>query len=318
VDLDDGTVLQLLFKDLNWQALPPHVRQVKPAFLYDPLREIEVYRTILAPLRLGTAICYGAEARGGQGETKNRGWLFLEKVTGLEMYQVGQFEIWAQVARWLAGLHTRFADLPDLAVRAASAHLLVYNAAYYRVWMRRAAEFLSVRIEKSTAASEVRGIKELLQWLANRHEWVVERLAALPATFIHGEFYASNILVQKTEPSESCGDFGSVPVSGSLRICPVDWEMAGLGPGLIDLAALISGKWTAEQKRALALEYYAALPPTGAWAAGPDDFLAALDWCRLHNAVQWLGWSPDWSPPPEQAWNWWEEALELAEKIGSP
>jgi hypothetical protein len=45
--------------------------------------------------------------------------------------------------------------------------------------------------------------------------------------------------------------------------------------------------------------------------------LTALDWCRLHIAVQWLGWSPEWSPPPEHAWNWWEEALHLAEKMNS-
>ncbi|MGH7455145.1 MAG: hypothetical protein ACRENG_27570, partial [bacterium] len=51
VDLHDGKRLNLIFKDLSWQALSEEVRQVKPRFLYNPLREIEVYRTILAPHR---------------------------------------------------------------------------------------------------------------------------------------------------------------------------------------------------------------------------------------------------------------------------
>src|SRR5262249_4394875 len=109
VCLDDGTALQLLVKDLSWEALPAPVRQAKPAFLYDPRREMEIYRTILAPLRLGTAICYGVTASGGGGEPTTRHGLFLEKVNGVELYQVGEFEIWRQAARWLAGLHARFA-----------------------------------------------------------------------------------------------------------------------------------------------------------------------------------------------------------------
>jgi len=31
--------------------------------------------------------------------------------------------------------------------------------------------------------------------------------------------------------------------------------------------------------------------------------------------VRWLGWSPQWSPPPEHAQDWLHEALSLAEKL---
>ena len=31
--------------------------------------------------------------------------------------------------------------------------------------------------------------------------------------------------------------------------------------------------------------------------------------------AQWLGWSPSWSPPPEHAHDWLNEALTLAEKL---
>jgi aminoglycoside phosphotransferase (APT) family kinase protein len=58
-------------------------------------------------------------------------------------------------------------------------------------------------------------------------------------------------------------------------VCPVDWEMAAVGPGLVDLAALSAGGWTAPEREALALAYYAALVPCENWP--PDAFLVALD-----------------------------------------
>jgi len=125
-------------------------------------------------------------------------------------------------------------------------------------------------------------------------------------TFLHGEFYASNVLVH--EPAHGGRE--------DLRVCPIDWEMAAVGPGLIDLAALTAGGWTADEKEALALAYRAALEHTENWPPSPDAFLVALDYCRLHLAVQWLGWSQDWTPPPEHAQDWLGEALGLAEKLG--
>jgi hypothetical protein len=293
VRLEDGTALTLMFKDLNRQRLSPEARQVKPAFVYDPLRELETYRLILAPSGLGTATCYGTVVDAAAG----RYWLFLEKVAGVELYQVGDFALWRQAARWFAGLHSRFAGDVGLAALADAVHLLTHTRDYYRLWMRRALEFANT----ATGFPPV-GKRPSLDWLASRYDQVVERLAALPVTVIHGEFYASNVLVQT--------------LGEGVRVCPVDWEMAGLAPGLIDLAALTAGVWTEEERTALALEYHAALGPLEDGPLGPDAFLAALDCCRLHLAVQWLGWSPNWSPPAEHAWDWWGEALHLAEKLG--
>ncbi len=292
VRLANGTTLELIFKDLSRQALLKTARRVKPAFLYDPLRETETYRNILSPSRLGTAICYGSVADHRIG----RYWLFLEKVPGIELYQVGEFAAWQQAARWLASFHTRFAGETELLARAAP--VLSYDGGFYRLWMRRARVFLS-----QGASPRSKGARHAIEWLAGRYDHVVERLVELPVTFIHGEFYASNVLVH--EPAREA------------RVCPVDWEMAAIGPGLVDLAALIAGKWTADERTALALAYYAALTPReDGWPPAPTVFLEMLDYCRLHLAVQWLGWSSNWSPPPEHAQNWLDEALSLAEKLG--
>jgi hypothetical protein len=280
VQLDDGLELSLIFKDLSLQSLPESVRRAKPEFVYDPLREIEVYRTLLAGQRLGTATCYGAVI----DEAANRYWLFLEKAPGLELYQIGEIATWRQAARWLAALHSRFAE--QTASLVCESKLLRCDRNYYWRWLRRAQSI------------QGRGV----DYIANGYGRVVDRLTSLPVTLIHGEFYASNVLVQAT------GD--------NARVCPIDWEMAAVGTGLIDLAALTAGKWSDDERAALALEYYEVLTAGGRPFMSADEFLEALDYCRLHLAVQWLGWSAHWAPPPEHRQDWLADALRLIAKLG--
>jgi aminoglycoside phosphotransferase (APT) family kinase protein len=286
VCLEDGTPVPILLKDVGPQALLEGARRVKPAFLHDPQREIEVYRSLLAPHRLGTALCYGAVADGATG----RFWLFLERVAGQELYQVGELSTWQSVARWLAVLHCRFVGQASRLTRTAP--LLSYDGDYYLVWLRRARSFLP-------AGGPARSG---LDRLAGHYDRVVERLLALPATFLHGEFYASNVLVQET--------------ATGLRVCPVDWEMAAVGPGLVDLAALTAGAWSEAEQDDIAATYLTEWAAQGAGAPGADTFHSALDLCRLHLAVQWLGWARDWSPPAEHQQDWLSEALRLADRLG--
>lgn len=270
VTLEDGTILALVFKDVGLHALSEHARGAKPDFLYDPLREIEAYESILADTGLGTAVCHGTVVDPERG----RFWLFLERVPGVELYQVGELETWRRAARWLALLHDRCRG-------AQGASLLRYDGDFYRLWLARARGF-------------AQGAD--LDRLAPRYDEVVERLAELPVTFIHGEFYASNVLVD------------------GARVCPVDWEMAALGPGLVDLAALAAGGWSEKERIDLAHAYRDASPAYSDYPS--EEFLAEFDCCRLHLALQWLGWSADWTPPREHVHDWLSEALELAERLG--
>ena len=279
VRLADGRTLAMVFKDLRREEMLDGARRTKPAFLYDPLREIETYRKILAPDPLGTAFCHSAVA----DEARGRYWLFLEKVPGRELYQVGDLTVWQEAARWLAELHSRFTGREDFLPLARASHLLIYGPDFYRRWIDRA-----------------RAAHPSLERLAAGYGRVVERLAALPATLLHGDFYASNVLVEQ--------------IGGDLRVCPVDWEMAAVGPGLLDLAALTAGRWTDEERTVLALAYRGALPPS--LRMDEPAFLEAFAGCRLHLAVQWLGWSPGWSPPQEHAHDWLGEALHLADELG--
>ncbi len=267
VRLADGSILALVLKDLSRTALEDSTRAAKPEFLYDPLREIETYQTVLASGSLGTAMCYGAVV----DPPRDRYWLFLERVDGVGLWQIGDFSTWEEAARWLRRMHMELSQ-PS----GSAGHLLRYDAAFYTGWLERARETVPA-----------------IARIAPRYSKVVERLVALPATFIHGEFYASNVLVESNRRS---------------RICPIDWEMAGIGPSLIDLAALASGNWTDEQRAALAAAYVGGTPS--------ENFLIDLDCCLLQLAVQWLGWSSEWFPPRQHAHDWLGEAIGLAEALG--
>lgn len=274
VQLENGMLLELMFKDLS--APDEGASSAKPAVLYSPEREIDIYRRFLETAGLGTARCFGAVV-DPPGE---RYWLFLERVRGVELYQVGDFDIWQRVAAWLAKMHLRSGGLGHC---ETSGRGIEYDARYFRRWLPRAREFHDA---------------PWLSHLGDRYERNVEQLAALPRTLIHGEFYASNILVENTNVG--------------LRVCPVDWEMTGSGSGLLDLAALIAGRWTEQEKRALALAYYGA----SHLSMSQGSFLAALQCCRLHLAIQWLGWSPSWTPPQEHRNDWIGEGERLVIELG--
>ena len=283
--LDDGRLLELILKEGGRGSLREDAHRAKPMQLYDPLREIEVYRSVLASQSLGTATYYGAAVEAG----RDRYWLFIERVRGAELFQVGERGLWVDAARWLARAHSRFASGADLG--AARARLVAHDAAYYSGWLVRAREFAT--------ADPAR--RRRVDALAATYEPAVEGLLSLEPSMIHGEFYASNVLVA-TE-----GD--------GTRVCPVDWEVAGFGPGIIDLAALTAG-WEGEAAREMESGYLEELGPAGERHSAGTEFHRAVDWARLHLAVRWLGWAPrEWVPPAEHRHDWLEEAERAAARI---
>nr|MDQ3817628.1 aminoglycoside phosphotransferase family protein [Acidobacteriota bacterium] len=203
----------------------------------------------------------------------------------------GDFHAWCEAARWLASMHGRLQTEVDRFEREIP--LLKYDEDFYRLWMRRAQTFLT-----NSAQPDV-GNK--INWLAERYGRVIENLSSLPKTFLHGEFYASNVLVREA-------------VKG-WRVCPVDWEMAAVGPGLMDLSALAAGKWTEEEKRLMARAYFESLLPEGNPFSSKEEFFRAFSLCRLQIAVQWLGWFGRRRAYSGHAHDWLSEAMSLAEML---
>ena len=289
VEVTDGLRIELIFKDLSRKALLEDAVHVKPLLFYNPLREIDTYRYVLAPESIGTPIFYGAFV------DDSRQWLFIERLAPVLLWQMGDFEIWKDVSRWLARMHQQLAS-SSISRSYNQAHLIPYDRAFYLHWMERA----TVYVEQGDNTLD-RAPTTQINLLATIYPAVVERLLSLPRTVIHGEFFASNVLLDINETR--------------MRTCPVDWEMAGVGPGLVDLAGLTSGGWTQEQKDAMALAYFQAMDSHDT-SMTLADFLLNLERCRLHQAIQWLGWSPGWTPPPEHAQNWLKEAMLSANRLG--
>lgn len=262
----DGAPVDLVLKDLAPDAVLPEARGRCPEFLDDPRREIVVYTELLASADLGTARCHAAGDH----------WLLLEKVPGVELYQVGELGPWQATGAWLARFHGALAG----AVDEAPAVLLRHDPRFHRRWAERAAQFND---------------DPRMRWVLDRHPDVVEAVTALPSTIVHGDCWASNVLVD--------GD----------RVCPVDWERAAVGTGVLDLAALSMG-WPERQRAEIALAYHAALGPDA-----PDraTFLADVDRCAVLWCVQWLGWAPGWVAPPEHRKDWLATAVDLLERLPS-
>jgi hypothetical protein len=289
VEFSDGQTLRVMFKDLSPHALSSAGRSAKPSFLLDPGREIHVYRKVIGPCGIGAPVCYGAVV----DPDVDRYWLFLELAPGVGLYQIGDIDVWKRVARWLCGVHATLA--PHLTRFSQEIPLLRFDGQYFGTWADRAMAALASDVD---AAGPGRG--RLLKWLRERHARLVARLMDLPLTIVHGELYASSIIVDQHARD---------------GIRAVDWEMAAIGTGLIDLAALTSGNWDEAQRAEMARAYWVRGMRRGTTPWPFEEFMTSLDLCRLQLAIQWLGWSSAWVPPPQQSHNWMAEALWLIEQV---
>jgi aminoglycoside phosphotransferase (APT) family kinase protein len=138
--------------------------------------------------------------------------------------------------------------------------------------------------------------------LINPHSRVVDWLLNQRPAFIHGEFYPSNVLVIPR------GD------GAALNVRPLDWEMAAIGPPVVDLACLVAGRWSREQRADIADAYYREVAHEGRDVPTREQYLRTLHACLLHLAVQNLGWSKEWVAPTDHAHDWLGDALKLSEE----
>jgi hypothetical protein len=278
---DDGTVRRLVLKDLGPGALLPDARRVKPDFLLDPMREIQTYRHVLSRFDVGAPAMVGAVADEASGHYL----LLLETVAGVPLWQVGEASVWHAAARWLAAMHARMA--PVAPAIAGPARLVSYDEVYYGRWLDRAVASVAGMLDGADALR-----------LLSVYEKAVPRLLALPRTLIHGEFHASNVLVEHGPPA---------------RVRPVDWEVPALGPALMDLADLTAGRWTAGEREAMSQAYREEMSAQG--VVSDLAFDTHLEFCRLHRAVQWLSWSDRWVPPREHVQDWLGDGLAACARL---
>ncbi|HWI22220.1 MAG TPA: aminoglycoside phosphotransferase family protein [Baekduia sp.] len=201
--------------------------------------------------------------------------LLLEYVDGSPLWQIGDIDIWCDAAAWLGRLHRHAAPQ----TRSMLAH-------DRRLWDECLARALAV-------------VPGALDAVLADHEAICARLGQWPASLIHGEFYPSNVIVTSDE----------------MRLCVLDWEMAGHGPGVLDLAALISGSGLHENERERIVRSYHSAWHEAGGAGSLKSLREALICARIQVALQWIGWSADWRPPAEHAHDWLSETLAAASEF---
>lgn len=219
--------------------------------------EVAVYRHVLAPIGMSTPRFYGSYHDPVDG----RLWLVVEYADDGERLSrsSGAYPGVVAAARWIGRFHalneSRLAD-------PALAFLNVYDRRYFAGWIERAAACTSA-------------VQREYPWLGqiwDRADQALDRLASLPRTVVHGEFYPANVMLR------------------GLGVCPIDWESAAVAGGELDLVTLVEG-WpphlVAESEHA-----YAA----ARWADGaPADYRERLDGSRMYWSIRWLGDRPEWA-----------------------
>jgi aminoglycoside phosphotransferase (APT) family kinase protein len=253
----DGTVLRRFVKRLAPATHPDKRRRDR-----EPL----VFRRLLDPARRERHVpaprCYGSHRDAASREHV----LVLEYVDGWPL-KYHALEHWATAARELARLHAGFASAGADLRRCD--FLLRLDASYFRAWAGRA----SVAV-----AAYAPGLERRVRRVLRDHDVVAEALDAQPPTLVHNDLAPKNVVVETS--------------SDPARICFVDWELAGVGCGLLDLAHLLHGLG-GHDREAVGSAYWSELARAGSPVAVSDRerVLAA---CDLQNAIFRLAHSAAW------------------------
>jgi len=283
VRLDEGEEIDLLVKDVG-AGLSATAAATKPARALNSRREIAVYRSLLQPTGVPAPRFYGT----AEDEDSGRAWLLLERVPGEVLADEGDPEAWRAAARWAAKLDAAVEEHRDPSLD--------------RLLLDRNRNWHEERLAAAIAACETSGMSDLAARLRGCANALLDRLEALPRAFVHGELYASNVIVARQGSGKT------------VEVKPVDWEMAGTGPFALDLAALVTG-WDGVEREAMCEAFHRALPLAAADEISAADLRQALGHCELALALQWLGWASDWQPPAEHRRDWAADAARLLEGL---
>lgn len=282
VAFDGGEHQEVVGKDLSWQGMLDGARALRSERGHDPGREVRVYRHVLPLAPPGPPRLLGWH----HDDAADRHWLFLERVEGLQLGHVGDLDAWRAATGWAGRLHARL----------AGDHVRAWRAAGLPTWtpdrLGRA-----LRLARRHGGERTRDALAVVQ---NGLATVAGRLLAAPRTIVHGQLYASNVLVGA----------GSPP-----RICPLDWETAAIGPGVLDLAALVEG-WD----DATCTEFCRAYLEGRDGACRGDD----LDTLRMDVAaarvqlcLDVLALPPSFRAPPDHGADWVGRAAELTTALAA-
>jgi Phosphotransferase enzyme family len=252
VRLADGGEFPVFLKDFG------SYQRVKDGMQGRREREVVAYRDLLAPAGLGTARYYGSH----WDEAGGRFWLFLEYVPGVPVAH-NPFESWVAAAGWLGRKDAYFARQAD---RLEQYDVLIRHDADY---------FLSVADKALRTAHQVSPeFGRLMEPLVTRYPRAVEAMViSRPRTLVHGTYRPIQIVLNTDQQAP--------------RLCPVDWEKAGVGSCFFDLAFLADG-FDPLRLAQLFGAYRSEAERGGLSVPGPEEMTYLVDCHRLHRVMNWI------------------------------
>jgi aminoglycoside phosphotransferase (APT) family kinase protein len=263
LDLADGRTLDVFLKDFG---VSPHAADLA---LRRGARERYVYEAILAGRDLGTPELYGVV----WDEPSGHHWLLLEFVRG-RMLRQSPTEDWIAAASWLGRLHRTIAGKEPGFARPAI--LVNYDDAYFRDMAERALQAVGSRSSS---------LHRRLAAAVDGYGAMIEGFRASRPTLVHGSYRPKNILV----------DTSAKPA----RICPVDWELAAIGPPLHDLACLANEVDDRPTIESFCQAYAEGTDTSGLAVPRTGEMLVELDRLRLHRVLRSLARSAEWAYPDD-------------------
>jgi len=252
--LKDGRGLKIFMKDFGAST---RIKDGVQGMRERRERELRTYRDLLPGAALGTP-----EYLGSVWDADDRHWLLLEFVEGIKL-RYADFDSWITAADWLARLQGYFAREQDRWKDCP--WLQVHDERFFRFRAQRALE--SIEGSYPHLAARLRPI-------VRRYEGLIGFLASQPRTFVHGAYTPGTIFI--------------APTCQPVRVCPFDWELAGLGSRLYDLAFLCDG--FDEPRLDILLRTYEERTVACGIAAPPrKDIRYLIDCFRLHIIINFIG-----------------------------
>jgi aminoglycoside phosphotransferase (APT) family kinase protein len=274
--LDDSSEIRLFLKHLGLEQ--PGQPDKEPRD-----REVRIYEALLRDEGLPVPKYYGSRRNAATRRLE----LYLEYIDDWPLKYHG-LEHWATAAQRLAEFHSHFAARAD-ALRNCD-FLLRLDEGYFAAWARRA---------RAVLADQSPQLAAQLDSIITGYDAACQLLAAQPVTLVHNDLAPKNVIADRSH----------VPA----RICLIDWEMAGVGCGLLDLVHL---KYGLDRQRGqeLIAAYQSALRP-GLVPEDEQELARVLAACELHKTLYRLAHSSNWNLPLATLAQWVAEAQEFLRQV---
>lgn len=161
------------------------------------------------------------------------------------------------------------------------------------------ANVAAARRAHSVLSEEHAGAARLIRGVVEGYERVAVELAEEPRTLVHGDLAPKNVVIAERDDTK--------------RAVFVDWEWAGIGPGLGDVVDLVNGLDEDSTKRLLAAYAGSA---AGAVPAGDVASSRSFKLALLHKTMFRLERSIDWKVSDDQVASWARAAAGLYSELG--